>query len=71
MTWVPWVFSGLSTLMALILLLRTFIESSRDDTLKMHEDLAKLQERCTLLEMKINLFWRSIEQSLPDLLKKP
>lgn len=71
MGWVDWVFSRGAVLIALIGLARTFTVARRDKSDKIHDDLAHVQERCTLLEMKMGMFWRLVEEHLSTLLKKP
>ena len=71
MTWLPLVLSGAGILVALLSLLRTFVVAHQDQSGKMTATLAALDSRCTLLEMKIGMFWRLVEENLSGLLKRP
>lgn len=64
MQWIPWTLSGCGVLIALISLLRTFLVAARDQS-------AYLKERIGLLEMKIGLFWRLVEEHMSGMLKAP
>lgn len=71
MNWIPWILSGFGVLLALISLLRTFLVAGRDRSEHFTKDLMNIQERTGLLEMKIGVFWRLIEEHLSSFLKKP
>lgn len=71
MIWVPWVLSGMGVFLALISLLRTFLVAGRDQSTKFHDDLGHVHERLSLVEMKMGVFWRLVEENLSGMLKKP
>jgi len=71
MTWVPWVLSGIGVFLSLISLLRTFLVAGRDQSTKFHDDIGHVQERLSLVEMKMGVFWRLVEENLSGMLKKP
>ena len=71
MTWIPWVLSGLSLLVALVSLVRTFVVAGRDESVKLHDELGRIKERVSLIEMKLGVFWRMVEENLSGILKKP
>jgi len=70
-TWMPWVLSSLGIVLALITLVRTFVVAGQDQSAKVHEDVTHMQERLSLVEMKLGIFWRMVEENLSGLLKKP
>jgi len=63
--------SGCSLLVALTGLVRTFVAGAKEETLRLLDHLAKLEERAALLEMKMGMFWRLVEEHLSGMLKKP
>lgn len=71
MLWVPWVLSGIGALLALVSLLRTFTVSHQDQSLHLQSDMSVIKERCSLLEMKMGMFWRMCEEHLSGMLKRP
>jgi hypothetical protein len=70
-TWIPWILSSVSALVALISLLRTFVVAGAAEATQTAENLTKLQERVSLVEMKIGMFWRMVEENMSGLLKRP
>ena len=68
---VPYIISGLSTLIALVALICTLVTRSHEHVTTLQGMLGKLDERCTLLELKIGVFWRLAEEHLALMLKKP
>ena len=71
MTWVPWLLSGLSLLVAIISIVRTFVVAGQDQSAQTHDEIGALKERVGLVEMKMGLFWRLVEEHLSGMLKKP
>jgi len=71
MTWVPWMLSGFGILIALISLLRTIVSANHDQSAHLIQDIFQVKERVGLVEMKIGIFWRLVEENLGTLLKKP
>jgi hypothetical protein len=71
MPWWGTVLSGVSLLVAMIGLIRTFFVAGQAHHEQVHHDLGQLQERCSLLEMKMGMFWRLVEEHLSGMLKRP
>jgi hypothetical protein len=69
--WPAILISAAGVLLALISLTRTFMASRQDQSEHIQTMLATIQERCSLLEMKMGVFWRMCEEHLSTLLKKP
>ena len=57
--------------MALVSLIRVFVVAKHDQTYKIQEELGKHNERLSLVEMKMGVFWRLCEEHLGGLLKRP
>lgn len=81
-TWLSQLIAGLSFLLAFGLGLRTVLVSRREAAVKRLGDLrgmlemlrteySKLAERTGMVEMKMGVFWRLVEENLSVLLKKP
>lgn len=71
MTWIPWVLSGLSLLVAVVSLIRVFVVAAQDQSGKTKNELGEVKERVSTLEMKMGMFWRLCEEYLSGMLKKP
>jgi hypothetical protein len=71
MLWWPLVLSALSLLVAVLGLVRTFFAASQEQSATWQHDLGVVQERCSLLEMKMQMFWRLVEEHLSGMLKRP
>lgn len=70
-TWVPMILSGAGVLIALLSLLRSAQGSHTAAVQHVRTELAALHERCALLEMKMGIFWRLVEENLSTMLKRP
>jgi hypothetical protein len=67
----PTLVSFMGVLVALAALAFT-LRSRRDDRIRLHElELAALRERCSLLESKMDVFWRAVAEQFSSYLKKP
>lgn len=71
MPWLAPILSALSLGIALIVMVRTFVRGGRDHSEHLQQAISTIQERCALLEMKMGMFWRLVEEHLSDMLKKP
>lgn len=71
MLWVPWILSGASLLLALLTLVRTFVVAGQSQSEKTHDDISHIQARLDLIEMKLGVFWKLVEENLSTMLKKP
>src|SRR5678815_1634110 len=71
LTYLPLWLSIIGTLTAVTLLVRTFLVGKQSQDTALQADIGHLQERCSLLEMKMGMFWRMVEEHLSTMLKKP
>lgn len=71
MNWPSWVLGGLALLLSLVGFLWNRRKSDTEASVHLVTDLGNLKERCSLLEMKIGIFWKLVEENLSGMLKKP
>lgn len=71
MNWPSWVLSGLALVLALVSFLWNRQKVETEASVHVTNALAQLHERCSLLEMKMGMFWRLIEEHLSTMLKRP
>ena len=67
----PTIFGGGGLAISLTLLIRLFVTSKNSTVEHDREALNKMSERVSLLELKMGMFWKQIEENLPRLLRQP
>jgi len=65
------ILSMLGVMIAFISLFWNILSKSGERVRTAMKEVAHLQERCSLLEMKMGIFWRLVEENLSGMLKKP
>lgn len=71
MNWPSWILSGLALLVAIASFFSNRQKADSEAAVRAVQEVGKLQERCSLLEMKMGMFWRMVEEHLSTMLVKP
>lgn len=69
--WPSWALSALAILVSVIVAYRSMRIQSREEDRDIVKTQAAQNERISLLEMKMGIFWKLVEENLSGFLKKP
>lgn len=69
--WPSWALSALAILVSVVVAYRSMRMQSRAEDRDIVKTQAAQNERISLLEMKMGIFWKLVEENLSSFLKKP